>query len=109
MLLRNRHHPRSERRPPPFPARVAPVLADSGQSEDEVGLLELDPFGVDPHEDLGDLVFLGGRPELDDLEREVAQVADPVDPLLQLVLTAVVQVGSCDSTSLRRNARTVGL
>ena len=56
------------------------------QREDEVGLVELDALGVDPDEDLGDLFLVGCGAELDDLEPEVAEVVDPVDALLEVVL-----------------------
>ena len=43
------------------------------QGEDEVRLVELHALGVDADEDLGDLLLVGRRAELDHLEAEVAQ------------------------------------
>ena len=67
-----------------LPAALLPVHGH--QRQDEVGLVELDAFGVDPNERSRDLLLIGARSQLDDLEPEVAKITDPVDPLLEQVL-----------------------
>ena len=56
-----------------LPAPLLPV--DRHQREDEVGLVELHALGVDPDEDVGDLLLVRAVVlELDHLEAEVPQV-----------------------------------
>ena len=76
--------------------------------------LSLHALGVDPNEDLGDLLLVGLGAEFDDLEPEVAEVADPVDALLEPILLLVVQArrrgprradaGSCGRSTCSRPA-----
>ena len=75
-----------------LPAALFPVHRHEGQ--DEVGLVELDPLGVNPHENLGDLLLVRRDTQFDDLEPEVPQIADPVDTFLQDVLMSVIQVAA---------------
>ena len=70
-----------------LPTALLPV--NRHEREDEVGLVELDAFGVDADEDLRDLLLVAVGAELDDLEAEVAEVADTVDALLERVLVVV--------------------
>ena len=75
-----------------LPTALFPVHRHQGQ--DEVGLVELDSLGVDPHENLGDLFLVRRDTQLDDLEPEVPQIADAVDPFLQDVLLSVIKVAA---------------
>ena len=73
-------------------AALFPVHRHQGQ--DEVGLVELDSLRVDPHENLGDLLLVRRDPQLDDLEPEVPQIADAVDPFLQDVLLSIIKIAA---------------
>ena len=55
------------------------------QRQDEIGLVQRDALGVDPHEDLGYLLLFHRRGELDRLEGVITQVVDPADRLIKLV------------------------
>ena len=63
-------------------ARLLPEHAHQGQ--DEVRLVKRDSFGVDAHENLGDMLFLYGRIQLDDLERVRSQVAHAIELIVKL-------------------------
>jgi hypothetical protein len=63
------------------------------QGEDEVSLVELYTFRINPYEDLRDLFLTGRSPKCDDLESEVAQVSNPVDPISKLVKMGLIRLG----------------
>ena len=54
-------------------------------------MVELDALGVDPYEDVRNLLLAGSRSQLDDLEPEVPEVAYPVYSLFKAVLFGSVQ------------------
>jgi len=86
-------HGRVDRSPAECLQLTSALLPMHGhQGQDEVGLIELHALGVDPDEDLRDLLLVGGGTEFYDLKTEIAQITDPVDAFLQLVLLSIVQV-----------------
>jgi hypothetical protein len=77
-----------------FQVAASGVPVHRHERQDEVGLFELDALGVDPDEDVGDLLLRGVRGELQCRERVVTQVVKPVDRLDDLIFLVVAQLST---------------
>lgn len=89
------------------PVHPVPVPSNGHQRHDEVSLVELDAFGVDSNKDVGNLLLIGARIQLDDLEAEIAEVMRPVDSFLELVSSSRDMVTPRPCSSASRKLRTV--
>jgi hypothetical protein len=70
---------------------TALVPEDRQQRQDEVGLVELHPLAVDPHEDVGHLLLVDRRRDLQGGERVFLEVEQSVEVVGDLLLLFVRQ------------------